>query len=164
MLVLYSFGPTVRFDLGDQRLSDPDEQRIMSTAARLLETRKDYAAAETLREGIFHLRSAFTVLFDNFSVLHASVSFDDYERLRAQAETTGGNSRYKAAAGVLRELGYDVRWVVLELDLDARPPRTESERQRCLTVAEINTLVYAYIGVDHGYLGLDPVLWTRAYG
>jgi hypothetical protein len=125
----------------------------MDTAVRLLENRGDREAADILREGVFHIRGAFTEMFDRGGVLHAAVPLEAYETLRARAGTTRDKNVFRTAALVLSELGCDVRCVALELDLDARPPRTESERQRCLTSAEVNTLVRAYIGVDQGYLG-----------
>src|SRR5262249_37919660 len=118
---------------------------------RLLAARSQARAAEILRSVPFRVVDATNHFNDEFSMLHAVVPLEEYERLRRSPDT-GDRQAYGQIAEVLTELGTYIRFIAVELALE-RPVHPAVQRGLGLKQSEIRKLVYKYIGVSGGYLG-----------
>lgn len=99
----------------------------------------------------WQLREASNFFGDEFSVLHAKVPLKLYEEARQLASVTADKVAFRQVAETFSELGAYVRFIAIDLDASRRnePPADP----KALKPAEINKLVYKFIGVEGGYLG-----------
>jgi len=124
---------------------------LFENAARLLTARAQARAAEILRSVAFRVVEATNHFNDEFSMLHAVVPLDEYERLRRGQADTAEQQAFRQVGKVLSELGTHIRFIAIELSLERHPhPATQSGRG--LKQSEISKTV-KYIGVSGGYLG-----------
>jgi hypothetical protein len=88
---------------------------------------------------------------DEFSMLHAVVPLEEYERLRRGQQDSAERQAFRQIAEVLSELGTYIRFITVELALE-RAVHSASQQGLGLKQSEISKLVYKYIGVSGGYL------------
>jgi hypothetical protein len=146
-VVLYTAGKATDFQLESaDRVANFDKLR--SNVRDLLRSRGNNEAIRLLSQFPFRLMQASNHFNDEFDVLHADVPLALYEQARLMSPA----DRLAVAqiAGTFDELGAYVRIVAVDLDMDRNTEK--SEPPSGLTRAEINKLVYKYIGVDAGYL------------
>jgi Abortive infection C-terminus len=117
----------------------------------LLSARGQHHALELFQRFPWELREASNFFGDDFSVLHATVPLKLYEEARQLAAVTAEKLTSRQIADTVTELGAYVRFIAVDLDASRRnePPSDP----KALKLAEINKLVYKYIGVEGGYLG-----------
>lgn len=151
MIQLYQTGGAGDFTILQDGLSHDQCRVLFENAARLLTARSQGRAAEILRSVPFRVVDATNHFNDEFSMLHAVVPLDEYERLRRSPDAGDGQA-YRQIAEVLTELGMYIRFIAVELALE-RPVHPAVQRGLGLKQSEINKLVYKYIGVSGGYLG-----------
>jgi hypothetical protein len=124
---------------------------LFENAARLLTTRSHLRAADILQSVPFQVVEATNHFSDEFSILHAVVPLEEYERLRRSQQDTAEREAFRQIAEVLSELGTYIRFIAVELALE-RPVHPAIKTGPGLKQSEINKLVYKYIGVSGGYL------------
>jgi hypothetical protein len=88
---------------------------------------------------------------DEFSVLFANVPLREYERIRASRQDPTVRQAFALIAATLDELGTYVRFIAVELAMEA--PAVGADPARALAPLEIKRLVQKWIGVSSGYLG-----------
>lgn len=151
MLQLYHASGTSDFTLLHGGLTHDQCRVLFENAARLLLARSQPQAAELLRSVPFRVVEATNHFNDEFSMLHAVVPLDEYERLRHSQQDQVERQTFWQVAEVISELGTYIRFVAVELALE-RPVHPAVQRGFGLKQSEINKLVYKYIGVSGGYL------------
>lgn len=150
MIQLYHSGGAGDFTILQDGLSHDQCRVLFENAAGLMVARSQYRAADILRSAPFRVVDAVNHFSDDFSVLHAVLPLEEYERLRNSR--SGDRQAYRDIADVLAELGAPIRFIAVELAL-ARPVHPAGRRGFGLKQSEISKLVYKYIGVSGGYLG-----------
>lgn len=152
MIQLYQAGGAGDFTILQDGLTHDQCRVLFENAARLLGARSQARAAEILRSVPFRVVEATNHFNDEFSVLHAVVPLEEYERLRRRQQDTVERQAFGQIAEVLSELGTYIRFIAVELSLE-RPVHLALQSGLGLKQAEISKLVYKYIGVSGGYLG-----------
>jgi hypothetical protein len=151
VLQLYKSGGAGDFTILQDGLTHDQCRVLFENAARLLSARSHVRAAEILHSVPFRVVDATNHFNDEFSMLHAVVPLEEYERLRHSIDT-GDRQAYGQIAEVLAELGTYIRFMTVELALE-RPVHSAVQPGLGLKQSEINKLVHKYIGVSGGYLG-----------
>jgi hypothetical protein len=151
MIQLYQGSGASDFTILKDGLADKQRRIPFQNAARLLNARSQKHAAKVLRSVPFRVVDAINHFNDEFSMLHALVPLDQYERLRKAQNNSSDRQSYQQIADVFSELGTYIRFIVVELKLE-NPEHTEIPIDRRLKQSEINKLVYKYMGVSGGYL------------
>ena len=118
MIQLYHAGGATDFSIGKDALSDDQRRVLFKNAARLLSARKQVRAAEFLRSLPFRVVEATNHFEDEFWMLHAVVSLDEYERRRLDMQDATECQAIRQVANVLSELGTFVRFISVELSLE----------------------------------------------
>lgn len=112
MKVLYGSGAVVTDILGDV-MPDAEWQSLRTNAARLMEARKRSDTASILREFPFELRGGTNYFQDEFAVLYAVFSLEQY----VQLEEISTSRDFGYVAGTLSEISaHHVRFVVVDLE------------------------------------------------
>lgn len=150
MIQLYSAGGAGDFTILQDCLTHDQCRVLFENAARLLDARSQSHAAEILRSVPFRVVEATNHFNDEFSMLHAVVPLQEYERLR-RPQDPRDHDAYEKIVEVFAELGTYIRFIALELALE-RPVHPAAQHGFGLTQSEINKLVNSYIGVTSGYL------------
>jgi abortive infection Abi-like protein len=146
-IVLYGGG-------GDFSLDEASSRDHLAFVKRnvtdLLRVRGHQLASQYFAQIPWVLRDANNWFNDEFSVLHATVSVDQYERVRSVSQSPEHQLAFRHIAETISEVGPYVRFIAVALDPNrkAAPPDERSLKDR-----EIHKLVYKYIGVSGGYLG-----------
>jgi len=117
----------------------------------LLSARRQQRALDLLQRFPWELREASNFFGDDFSVLHATVPLKPYEEARQLASDAADKIAFRQIADTFSELGAYVRFIAV--DLDASRKNEPPADPKALKPAEINKLVYKFIGVEGGYLG-----------
>src|SRR3972149_6462174 len=118
-----------------------DQCRVLfENAARLLTARSQAQAAEILRSVPFRVVEAANHFNDEFSVLHAVVPLEEYERLRRGKQNPEERQAFGQIAKVLSELRMDIRFIAVELALQ-RPVQPAAQLCLGLKQSEISKLV-----------------------
>jgi hypothetical protein len=151
MIQLYQGSGAGDFSILQDGLTDEQCRVLFENAARLLNARSQARAAEILRSVPFRLFHATNHFSDEFSMLHAVVPLDEYERLRRGQQDSAERQAFGHIAEVLSELGTYIRSIAVELALE-HPVHPAVQRGLGLKQSEINKLVYKYMGVSGGYL------------
>jgi hypothetical protein len=151
MIQLYQASGAGDFTMLQDGLSQEECRILFENAERLLAARSQMRAAEILRSVPFRVVEATNHFNDEFSMLHAVVPLEEYERLRRSRETAD-RPAFAQIAEVLSELGTYIRFIAVELALE-KPVRASGQPGYGLKQSEISKLVYKYIGVSGGYLG-----------
>lgn len=152
MIELYHGGGAGDFTILQDGLNHDQCRILFGSATRLLNARSQARAAEILRSVPFRVVNATNHFNDEFSMLHAVLALDDYERLRHGQQDTLERQALWQIAAVLSELGTHIRFIAVELALE-RPVHPAIQSGFGLKQSEINKLVNKYIGVSGGYLG-----------
>ena len=152
MIQLYKASGAGGFTVQDEALGVDQTQILFDNAARLLIARGHPGAAQLLRSVPFKIVSATNDFNDDFSILYATVALQTYERLRVGAEDARDRQAFRQIAEVITEIGTYIRFIAVEMQLDASMTPTIPSGHG-LTPVEIKKLVYKYIGVSGGYLG-----------
>lgn len=123
MIVFASGSGAQDFDVLGTSLS-PEEWEARRTAAlRLLRARSQEAAAELLETYPFAIHEGSNFFSDDFAVLYASVTLEEYVEAGAQASEKAVRDAASVLAKVLTELGPRyIRFVVVELDTKSASP------------------------------------------
>ena len=152
MIQLYQAGGAGDFTIVEDGLTHDQCRVLFENAVRLLSVRSQLRAAEVLRSVAFRVVEATNHFNDEFSMLHAVVPLDKYERLRRRQEDKAERQAFGEIAEVLSELGTNIRFIAIELALE-RPVHPGVQLGLGLKQSEISKVVYKYIGVFGGYLG-----------
>ena len=152
MIQLYQAGGAGDFTILQESLTREQCRVLFESAARLLIARSQARAAEILQSVPFRVMDGTNHFNDEFSMLHAVVPLEDYERLRRAFRDVVESMAFKQIGDVLCELGTRVRFITVELALDRAVPLA-SRACHGLKQSEISKVVYRYIGVSGGYLG-----------
>jgi hypothetical protein len=125
--------------------------RYKRNVSDLLSARGQTRALELFQRFPWQLREASNFFGDEFSVLHATAPLKLYEEARQLASIATEKVAFRQVADTFSELGAYVRFIAVDLDASRRnePPAD----LKALKHAEINKLVYKFIGVEGGYLG-----------
>jgi hypothetical protein len=150
MIQLYHASGAGDFTILRGGLSHEQSRILFENAARLLAARSQVRASEILRSVPFRVVEATNHFNDEFSVLHAVVPLNEYERLR-RSHGTADRAAFAQIADVLSELGTYIRFIAVELTLE-KPIQPGVQLDLGLKQSEISKLVYKYIGVSGGYL------------
>jgi hypothetical protein len=134
----------------------PQTPAIMRSVEALLRKRERAAAADHLAKIPFHFRSASFDYDHGAYILHAVVPLGTYETLR----TSAAPADFGEVAEVLDELGYRVIRIAVEMEL---VPLAKSHGRSSLAEVQIKRLVYKYIGVNGGYLGVPVPFSYRTH-
>ena len=161
--------------------------RTRETAARLLARRGLQRAADLLRNTPFELWEGKNSFGDEFYVLYAELSLDQYLPLADMERDRGGRLEFRRIAGALDETDAGVRFIAASLSEDSEPtvvpapsPATTSETlERALAEVErslaegrpatgvdrIHTALHAYLravaesaGLAAGVAGLTDLV------
>lgn len=146
MITLYQAGGASAFALAPSPPND-DGAGLLGAAQRLLLARGAQEAAEALRAVPFRFVGGTNDFDDEFELLFAEVSLEEYERIRLAVARPEGERAYRQIAAVMNELGRFVRFIAVELKVDKSPASGPG-----LTNVEVNKLVYKFLGVNQGYL------------
>jgi hypothetical protein len=152
VIQLYQAGGAGDFTILQDGLSHYECRVLFENAARLLTARSQARAAGILRSVPFRVVDAVNHFNDEFSMLHAVVPLEDYERLRHSQQDALDRQAFGQIAEVLTELGTFIRFIAVELALE-RPVHPAVQLGVGLKQSEISRLVHKYIGVSGGYLG-----------
>lgn len=152
MIQLYQAAGAGDFTILQDSLTHDQCRLLFDNAARLLTARTQARAAELLRTVPFRVADATNHFNDEFSMLHAVVPLDEYERLRRGQLDSAERHALGQIAEVLSELGTPIRFIAVELTLEA-PMHAATRSGGGLKQSEINKVVSRYIGVSGGYLG-----------
>lgn len=151
MIQLYRASGASDFTILQDGLTHDQCRVLFENAARLLLARSRIRPAEILRSVPFRVAEATNHFNDEFSILHAVVPLEEYEQLRHSQEDQLEQQAFQQVAEVLCELGTYIRFITVELALEC-PVHPAAQRGFGLKQAEINKLVYKYMGVSGGYL------------
>jgi hypothetical protein len=99
----------------------------------------------------FRVVDATNDFYDEFSVLHAVIPLEEYERLRHCQQDHVERQAFGQVAQGLSELEPDIQFVAVDLALE-RPVHPAVQSGLGLKQSDISKLVYKYIGVSGGYL------------
>lgn len=152
MIQLYQAGGAGDFTILQDALTHDQCRLLFENAGRLLTARAQSRAAELLRAVPFRVADATNHFNDEFSMLHAVVPLEEYERLRRGQHDPVDRQAFGQIAEILAELGTPIRFVAIELALEA-PMHPATRAGGGLKQSEINKVVSRYIGVSGGYLG-----------
>ena len=122
MILLYQAGGASDFTILQDGLTHDQCGVLFENAARLLSARSQARAAEMLRSVPFRVVEATNHFNDEFSMLHAVVPLEEYERLRRSQQDPAEGQAFGQVAEVLSELDTYIRFIAVEL----APPRTTS--------------------------------------
>jgi hypothetical protein len=119
--------------------------KLRGAAARLLEARGQASAAESLRSLPFLPFEGTNHFNDDFALLQATISIEQYAELGHLEKDPDTRHRFDAVANALGEVGYPVRFIVLSPDTSdapelvpvAAPAITSDSVSRALTEAEV---------------------------
>lgn len=148
-IVLYRAGGAGDFNLDETAASDQLAQ-YKQNVSDLLRVRGHALASELFAQLPWILRNASNWFNDEFSVLHATVGLEQYERTRSISESPEHRLALRRIAETITEIGPYIRFIVVALDPNRR---VEPSDPRSLKDREINKVVNKYIGVSGGYLG-----------
>jgi hypothetical protein len=152
MIYLYQSYGASDFSIIQDSCAHDERSILFENTARLLIARSQRRAAEILRTVPFKVVQAWNDFGDEFQMLYAVVSLEEYEQLRNGKQDPTNQKAFEQIAAVLSELGTYIRMIVTELEMERLvDPVTKPDYG--LKELEINKLVYKYIGVDGGYLG-----------
>jgi hypothetical protein len=149
----YSASGSPSFTINGPGMPSREEKLLLANVGRILDARSNSDAAALLRSIPFGIMDATNDHADEFNVLYATVPLDRYEALRG-LKGRAATYEFIAIVEVFQELNCYIRHVAVELDPGPEVVVSDEERARALTKAEVNRLVYKYIGVStDGYLG-----------
>lgn len=152
MIQLYQSGGAGDFTILQDALSIDQTRTLLANAARLLRARGETRAAQILTAVPFRVVDATNHFNDEFPMLYTVVPLAEYERLRHGIQDSADRQAFRQIAAVVSEIGPPVRFIAAELALE-RPLHPAARSEHALKQAEVNKLVYKYIGVTEGYLG-----------
>jgi hypothetical protein len=152
VIQLYEAGGAGDFTILQDALTHDQCRLLFENAGRLLAARAERRAAELLRTVPFRIADATNHFNDEFSMLHAVVPLKQYEELRRGQHHPVDRQAFRQIAEVLSELGTPIRFVAIELALEA-PMHPATRAGGALKQSEISKVVSKYIGVSGGYLG-----------
>ncbi len=121
MLILYDGGGATLTEIYEPSLAKAEWEKLRHATQRLLTARGDSRAAELLERYPFSLRDGTNYFRDEFSVLFARLSLDQYAEigeLHAQEQIRG---MFQRIAHVIKEVGPFTRFVAVSLDTDDKP-------------------------------------------
>jgi TIR domain-containing protein len=157
MIVLHHAGGAGDFSIVGIGSSPDDFRKRRYNVLRLLRSRQQNAAAQTLESIPFEPFEATNDFGDEFLILYASVPLAQYETFRRERAKPEFRASSRQIAEAFGELGLHVRFIAADLRLESDPTSgvvdSNGEPDRRLTRLEINKLVNRYIGVSGGYLG-----------
>jgi hypothetical protein len=121
MIVLASGSGAQDFDVLDRALAPEIWQRIRSTALQLLRKQLQSGAADSLEALPFELLHGTNVFNDEFFVLQATLPLEKYVDVSVSKADDSSGTEYREIQGVFSELGYYVRFIVVELATNEAP-------------------------------------------
>ena len=123
MVIIYHGKGTKEFKLLEPFLVGDELNNVLFTASKLLASRGKNDSVQFLANLDFKLSNGTNDFGDKFLVLHTSVSVDLHEELRNEIEKVIGSEAYAKfeepyfeIVQVMNELGYFVRFIVLDAD------------------------------------------------
>ena len=122
MIRLYSGSGSQEVQVLDETLPDQAWVATRSSVARLLQARKGGRQAADLLASIpFELRDGTNGFNDEFSILYYKCPVDRYVELAETYEKNNLKPEYCQIAEAVKEAGYYVRFIVLDLDQESGP-------------------------------------------
>ena len=103
MLHLYSAGGAGDFELLGEALDSVEQEKFLRDVGSVLVSRRNTMAAEKLKEIRFKLYTGTNHFNDDFNVLYAEVSLNQYEELRRQIQDRDGKNVFRKIALVATE-------------------------------------------------------------
>jgi hypothetical protein len=152
MIQLYQGSGASDFVVLGDNISSEQMLVLFKNADRLLRARGQSKAADILARVPFRVVEATNDFGDEFSMLLALVSLDQYEHFRLGQDDASQRQAFRQIANVISEIGQHIRFISAELTLEPAISAGD-QAKRALKRSEINKLVHKYIGVSGGYLG-----------
>lgn len=132
MIILYSGKGAKDFRLLEPTFDENETKNLLLHTQQLLIKRNEAEAASFLTRMDFRLSNGTNDFKDEFTVLHASVSIEEYEYFRTLIEEPKDFNAliqttrpFELIASTITELGTFVRFVICQVDL-SRPPKISS--------------------------------------
>lgn len=121
MIRFYTGSGAGGFSLHDKPLDTAAWERISTSASRLMRSRDQDQAAQLLETIPFQLYNATNHFNDEFCVLHTTVPMERYVELSELGADVEVKQNFKRVASTLEEIGYYVRHIAVELDINSGP-------------------------------------------
>ena len=122
MIQLYHGGGATGFELTSAPLGDDELLKLKSAVTRLLEARNQHEEAGLLQAWDFQLSEGTNYFADEFLVLHAKVSIEEYVGLVELMKDPDSKRPYHNIAAGFLELGRHVRFIAIFPDTDNVDP------------------------------------------
>lgn len=123
MITLYGRGGSGGFEIVSSELEKEERENILYNASRLLSSRGFPSAAGLLRRFPFDILNASNDFNDEFCVLFAILSLNEYEEIRKIGEEGEGKTAFHAISKAIEEIGPYIRYIACELAMEQ--PGTE---------------------------------------
>ncbi|QXE89176.1 abortive infection family protein [Geomonas subterranea] len=144
MKILFHGGGASLTELNSPSLVEEEWNKLRSAAGRLLSARGDVKASEILERYPFQLLDGTNHFGDEFSVLHATVSLDQYVELGEIHAVPEIRESFRHIGSTISEIGPYTRFIAVGLDVDEKvvpvappsPKITSEAVERALEDAE----------------------------